>query len=63
MTTVDSVRVSCFIVDRAELIPVCEVIGETFADIRPANTTVISALALPEMKVEIEVTARIGSAG
>ena len=37
-------------------------IGEAFADIRPANTTVIWALKLPEMKVEIEVTARIGSA-
>ena len=59
----DVLRVVVHIVDRAELIPVCEVIGEAFADIRPANTTVISALALPEMKVEIEVTARIGSAG
>ena len=59
----DVLRVVVHIVDRAELIPVCEAIGEAFADIRPANTTVISALALPEMKVEIEVTARIGSAG
>lgn len=59
----DVLRVTVYIVDRADLMPVCEAIGEAFADIRPANTTVIAALALPEMKVEIEVTARVGSAG
>ncbi len=35
-----------------------ELVGEHFRDIRPANTTVICALTKPEMKVEIEVTAR-----
>ncbi len=59
----DILRVTVYIADRADLMPVCEVVGEAFDDIRPANTTVIAALALPEMKVEIEVTARIGSAG
>ena len=59
----DVLRVTVYIADRADLMPVCEVIGEAFAEIRPANTTVIATLALPEMKVEIEVTARIGSAG
>ncbi len=59
----DVLRVAVYIADRADLMPVCEAIGEAFAGIRPANTTVIAALALPEMKVEIEVTARIGSAG
>lgn len=59
----DVLRVTVYIADRADLMPVCEAIGEAFADIRPANTTVIAALALPEMKVEIEVTARLGSAG
>ncbi len=59
----DILRIVVYIVDRDDLNPVCEVIGEVFADIRPANTTIIAALALPEMKVEIEVTARIGSAG
>lgn len=58
----DVLRVTAYIADRADLMPVCEAIGAAFADIRPANTTVIAALALPEMKVEIEVTARIGSA-
>ena len=56
-------RVVVYIADRADLMAVCEVIGEAFAAIRPANTTVIAALALAGMKVEIEVTARIGSAG
>ena len=59
----DVLRVTVYIADRADLMPVCEAVGAAFADIRPANTTVIAALALPEMKVEIEVTARIGSAG
>jgi enamine deaminase RidA (YjgF/YER057c/UK114 family) len=58
----DVLRVRVFIADRADLMPVCEVVGRHFRDIRPANTTVVSALATPEMKVEIEVTARRGSA-
>lgn len=59
----DVLRVVVYIAAREDLMPVREVIGEAFTDIRPANTTVIAALALAEMKVEIEVTARIGSAG
>ena len=59
----DVLRMTVYIADREDLMPVCEIIGKAFADIRPANTTVICALALPQMKVEIEVTARIGSAG
>ena len=59
----DVLRVVVYIAAREDLMAVCRVIGEAFADIRPANTTVIAALALAEMKVEIEVTARIGSAG
>ena len=41
---------------------VCQVIGRHFKDVLPANTTVVSQLATAEMKVEIEVTARRGSA-
>jgi len=62
-TLADVLRVVVYLTDRTDLMPVCEVVGRKFADIRPANTTVIAALALPEMKVEIEVTARRGSAG
>ena len=35
--------------------------GEAFGNIRPAATMVIAGLTAPEMKVEIEVTARIGA--
>jgi enamine deaminase RidA (YjgF/YER057c/UK114 family) len=40
-----------------------EVAGETFRDIRPAATMVVCGLTTPEMKVEIEVDARIGAHG
>lgn len=59
----DVLRVGVYIAEREYLMPVCEVVGAKFADVRPANTTVVCALAMPEMKVEIEVTARRGSAG
>ena len=62
-TMSDVLRVVVYIATRADLMAVCKIIGEVFAEIRPTNTTVITALALTEMKVEIEVTARIGSAG
>jgi hypothetical protein len=38
------------------------VLGETFGTIRPAATALICGLVDPRMKVEIEVTARRGSA-
>jgi enamine deaminase RidA (YjgF/YER057c/UK114 family) len=62
-TLADVLRIRVYLADRADLLPVCEVIGRHFRDIRPANTTVMAPLATPEMKVEIEVTARRGSAG
>jgi reactive intermediate/imine deaminase len=61
-TLADVLRIRVFLADRADLMPVCEVIGRHFRDIRPANTTVCAALATPDMKVEIEATARRGSA-
>ena len=54
----DVVRVRVFILNQEDLIKISEVVGKYFRDIRPANTTVCTALALPEMKVEIEVTAK-----
>ena len=59
----DVLRVVVYIVDPDDLIPVCEVVGRKFDGIRPANTTVCARLAMPEMKVEIEITARRGSGG
>lgn len=59
----DVLRIGVFIVDPDDLIPVCEVVGRKFKGIRPANTTVCTRLARPEMKVEIEIIARRGSGG
>ena len=56
-------RVGVFITDPDDLMPVCEVVGRKLKDVRPANTTVCTRLAMPEMKVEIEATARRGSGG
>ena len=53
----DVVRVRVYLADRADVEPVSRVLGAAFADIRPANTTVICGMTMPEMKVEIEVTA------
>ena len=61
-TLADVLRIRVFIADRDDLMAVCQVIGRHFKDVLPANTTVVSQLATAEMKVEIEVTARRGSA-
>ncbi len=55
----DVVRATYYVVDRGDAEKVLEICGEHFADIRPAATlVVVAALLRPEMKVEIEVTAR-----
>ncbi len=54
----DVVRVRIHLVDAADFPAISAVVGAKFRDIRPANTTVISGLVDPRMKVEIEVTAR-----
>ena len=53
----DVVRVRVYLSDRSHVMPVSEVLGSTFSDPRPTNTTIICGFAMPEMKVEIEVTA------
>ncbi|AXV16858.1 hypothetical protein CYG48_14875 [Neorhizobium sp. SOG26] len=57
----DVVRVRYYLVDMADYDAVVAVLGETFADIRPAATMVVCGLTTPDMKIEIEVTARIGA--
>lgn len=57
----DVLRVRYYITDMADYDAIVEVLGQTFADIRPAATMVVCGLTTPEMKVEIEVTARIGA--
>ena len=54
----DVVRVVAHVVDPDSFDESAKVFGEHFGDIRPANTTVVSRLLRPEMKIEIEVTAR-----
>jgi enamine deaminase RidA (YjgF/YER057c/UK114 family) len=61
-TLADVLRIRVFIADRDDLMAICQVIGRHFKDVLPANTTVVTQLATAEMKVEIEVTARRGSA-
>ncbi|PHP68588.1 hypothetical protein CSC94_00865 [Zhengella mangrovi] len=54
----DVVRAVYYVTDAAHAEAVFKVTGEHFGDIRPAATMVIAGLIKPEMKVEIEVTAR-----
>ena len=58
----DVVAVRYYLVDRADMDAVVATVGQVFADIRPAATMVICDLIRPEMKIEIEVTARKGAA-
>ena len=54
------VRAQYFVTDRSYCEPVLGVCGEVFREIRPAaGIYVVSGLLKPEMKVEIEVTARL----
>ncbi len=55
----DVVRVRVWIASRDHFDTVAPILGEYLGEARPANTTVISALVAPEMKVEIEVTAKM----
>jgi enamine deaminase RidA (YjgF/YER057c/UK114 family) len=55
----DVVRATCYITSQRDFVRISPVMGEAFAGIRPAATCVVVAgLVSPEMKVEIEVTAR-----
>ncbi|MGL4239948.1 MAG: RidA family protein, partial [Beijerinckiaceae bacterium] len=54
------VRCQYFVTDRAYCEPVLAVCGEVLGGIRPAaGIYVVAGLLKPEMKVEIEVTARL----
>ena len=58
----DTVRVVYYLSDMAWYDAIVEVAGATFGEIRPAATMLVCGLTTPEMKIEIEVTARIGAA-
>ncbi|GGA36073.1 RidA family protein [Pelagibacterium lentulum] len=57
----DVVRVVYYVTDAAFVDDVVEAVGTVFGDVRPAATMVLCGLIKPEMKIEIEVTARIGA--
>ena len=59
----DVVAVRYYLTDRTDMDRVVAVVGPMFREIRPAATMVICDLIREEMKIEIEVTARIGAGG
>ncbi|MDA1089097.1 MAG: RidA family protein [Proteobacteria bacterium] len=54
----DVVRVRVYLAAAEYFKPVAAVLGREFASVRPTNTTVVTDLVYPTMKVEIEVTAK-----
>ena len=54
----DIVRLNVYVAERHDVMTVSKVLGETFSDPRPTNTTIICGFPVEEIKVEIEVTAR-----
>jgi enamine deaminase RidA (YjgF/YER057c/UK114 family) len=53
----DVVRTVVYLVDAADHPKIAPALRTALGEVRPANTTVVTALTKPEMKVEIEVTA------
>lgn len=56
----DVVRVRYILPDRTEFPKIWPVLKNWFGDVRPAATMIQSGLMKEEMKIEIEVTAKIG---
>ncbi len=52
------VRIRVYLTDAADFEQIAPVIGRHMRSILPANTTVVTPLLDPRMKVEIEVTAK-----
>ena len=57
----DVVRIRYYLIDMSVYDAVVAAAGEAFGEIRPAATMVLAGLTTPEMKIEVEVTARIGA--
>lgn len=54
----DIVRSNIVITDAAYADIAFPILGQAFADIRPAATMIVAGLVRPEMKIEIDVTAK-----
>lgn len=54
----DVVRANYYITDAADADRVFPILGGYFGEIRPAATMIVCGLNKPEMKIEIDVTAR-----
>lgn len=57
-TALDVVQVRAYIPDIKDVMPVSMILAKHFGEAKPTNTTICSPLAVPEAKVEIEVTAK-----
>jgi enamine deaminase RidA (YjgF/YER057c/UK114 family) len=57
----DVVRVVYYVGERDYVNEVVAAVGPVFKDIRPAASMLIVQMIEPDMKIEIEVTARIGA--
>ncbi|MCF6326002.1 MAG: RidA family protein [Devosiaceae bacterium] len=57
----DVVRVRYYLKDISDIDAVIPLLGEAFARSRPAATLIVADLIEAEMKIEIEVTARVGA--
>ena len=55
-------RYRIFVTDPSEVPLLAPVFNKWLGEVRPASTLVVTALTDPRMKIEIEVTARKGSA-
>lgn len=53
----DIVRVRVYLSHADHVLPASKVLGAAFREPRPTNTTIICGFAVPEILVEIEVTA------
>lgn len=59
----DVLRMVIYVPDRADIDIVSETLGRHFRGIDPVSTLVCAPLSMAEAKVELEITARRGSAG
>ncbi|WP_425053908.1 RidA family protein [Psychromarinibacter sp. S121] len=57
----DIVSLRVYVARREDIMPIAKHLGTVFEDPRPTNTTVTCGFVNDEIKVELEVVARLGS--